>query len=134
MAVQKLESWALMERAAAALSSWIQEGYNLDRFAFLSFVGPGNNGGDGVALARLLYELDAEVAVTTWSQKSVFSPDNQKNQAFAHDLGIAFLEEEQLNPWLQKQKKPVIAIDALFGIGFKGGNALLLPPGRRMAQ
>lgn len=120
MEVQNLESWALMERAATALCEWIQQNFRLDDLVFLIVAGPGNNGGDGVALARLLYELDAEVAISIWSEKSSFSPDNEKNQTLARGLGITFLNENELHHWLQSRKKPVIAIDALFGIGFKG--------------
>jgi NAD(P)H-hydrate epimerase len=43
----------LMERAAGRLFEWIIMRYPKSR-RFIIFVGPGNNGGDGLAFARLL--------------------------------------------------------------------------------
>ena len=128
MEAGNMESWALMEDASNALSVWVQNHYRLDQEVFLIFVGPGNNGGDGAALARLLYELDAEVALSAWSENSSYSPDNEKNQGLARELGIPFLEYEHIETWVNTQKKRVIGIDALFGIGFKGNmRAYYLP-------
>ncbi|NLA49535.1 MAG: NAD(P)H-hydrate dehydratase [Bacteroidales bacterium] len=45
----------LMERAAMKLLEWYREGFSRSR-RILIFAGPGNNGGDGLALARLLEE------------------------------------------------------------------------------
>jgi ADP-dependent NAD(P)H-hydrate dehydratase / NAD(P)H-hydrate epimerase len=51
---EPITSIDLMERAAGQLLNWIRERYRRsDRFRI--FVGPGNNGGDGLALARMLY-------------------------------------------------------------------------------
>lgn len=44
----------LMERAAQRLFAWIRERYSREE-SFLLFAGPGNNGGDALAFARILY-------------------------------------------------------------------------------
>ncbi|HBH49068.1 MAG TPA: bifunctional ADP-dependent NAD(P)H-hydrate dehydratase/NAD(P)H-hydrate epimerase, partial [Bacteroidales bacterium] len=44
----------LMERAALALASWFRERFNQET-EFLLLAGPGNNGGDAWALARILF-------------------------------------------------------------------------------
>ena len=50
---EPISSVDLMERAAGQLFKWITEKYNRSG-RFLIFAGPGNNGGDGLALARML--------------------------------------------------------------------------------
>ena len=50
---EPVKSSELMERAAGKLYEWIVSRYGKGR-RFLVFAGPGNNGGDGLALARFL--------------------------------------------------------------------------------
>jgi NAD(P)H-hydrate epimerase len=59
---EPIQSIDLMERAAFALYKWFEK--SIERsYKILIFVGPGNNGGDGLALARhlLLNRYDVEV-------------------------------------------------------------------------
>ncbi|TAL58635.1 MAG: bifunctional ADP-dependent NAD(P)H-hydrate dehydratase/NAD(P)H-hydrate epimerase, partial [Bacteroidetes bacterium] len=69
----------LMERAAGQVFKWITERYGRsDRFVV--FAGPGNNGGDGLALARMLAaeRYDIEVHYVNFTDKT--SPDWGKNR------------------------------------------------------
>lgn len=50
---EPIESIDLMERAATAIFNWFRSKYHKNRRIKI-FCGPGNNGGDGLALARLL--------------------------------------------------------------------------------
>jgi len=53
IAKEPVKSIELMERAAAALYRWFES--NIEkRLRIVIFAGPGNNGGDGLALARML--------------------------------------------------------------------------------
>ena len=62
MAHEPISSRSLMERAAAAFAAWL---YNLvgSGSPLYIFCGPGNNGGDGLAAARILQEKGCEVVV-----------------------------------------------------------------------
>ena len=50
----KVSPWCLMERAADLLFQWVQQHLS-DRNSFTILAGKGNNGGDGLALARKLW-------------------------------------------------------------------------------
>lgn len=106
----------LMERAAGQVFKWITERYGRsDRFVV--FAGPGNNGGDGLALARMLAaeRYDIEVHYVNFTDKT--SPDWGKNRKR--------LEAEakiRLNNLTNTDQFPVISsgdiiIDAIFGSG-----------------
>lgn len=58
-----ISSLELMERVAAALCSALQSRFDLSRAETLILCGPGNNGGDGLVIARLLHECRASVSV-----------------------------------------------------------------------
>ena len=62
MAHEPILSIDLMERAAAKCFEWLDiHGYA--QASFTIFCGKGNNGGDGLALARMLSDKDCLVAV-----------------------------------------------------------------------
>ena len=52
----------LMERAASACTDWILQHYPSQK-SFVVFCGKGNNGGDGLAIARMLTGHGIEVSV-----------------------------------------------------------------------
>ena len=58
----KVSPWCLMERAADLLFQWIQQHLS-DRNSFTILAGKGNNGGDGLALARTLIQAGKQVTV-----------------------------------------------------------------------
>ncbi|MEL6976194.1 MAG: NAD(P)H-hydrate epimerase, partial [Bacteroidota bacterium] len=58
-----IDSDILMERAAHGIFDWINQRLKGAPNVFRIFCGVGNNGGDGIALARMLHEADFNVAV-----------------------------------------------------------------------
>lgn len=68
---EPIESINLMERAANACASWLEAHFINDR-KIMIFCGLGNNGGDGLAIARLLHQknYDIEVYIIRHSDKS----------------------------------------------------------------
>ena len=98
----------VMERAARALADTI-----LDRFPDARIIhiacGPGGNGGDGYACARLL--LDAGRAVRIFAASGAKSPDAVENAARDRSLGIPILEVREADG------APDLWIDCLYGTG-----------------
>lgn len=67
-----ISSINLMEKAAKACVEWIGINFRSAQ-KFLIFCGNGNNGGDGLAMARMLYEKGFDVEVFIDKNKKEFS-------------------------------------------------------------
>ena len=75
---EPIASIDLMERASRAFTTAFENEYRpLDRKTYI-LCGPGNNGGDGLAIARMLHEASFEVEVLL-AQFGTASPDHQEN-------------------------------------------------------
>ena len=75
---EEIPSIKLMERAAVSCFNWMVQ--NFDEFyCFKIFCGKGNNGGDGLALARLLNSIKYQVSVFIPVNDKPSSPDFEKN-------------------------------------------------------
>lgn len=112
---EPIESILLMERAA---KTFVEQLKNLTKPApccFCIFCGPGNNGGDGAAIARLMAGEGYEVKVYLPIDNSKYSKDLATNVARLKEVGIqpGFLEEIDFDNILPS----AILIDALFGSG-----------------
>ena len=111
---QHLLSVELMERAAGAFVQWFSGRFTpAEAGETLILCGPGNNGGDGLAIARLLLQGGYAVRVALLPAEK-HSPDWQHNRKHLP----AAVPVADLSP----QRPPAIArntlvIDALFGTG-----------------
>ena len=104
----------LMERAAHALTAEV-----LERYAgrtFMVFAGPGNNGGDGLAVARMLHGAGCSVAVCLIDPKGKLSPDCAENleRLRGIDVPVGKVCENFVMPSISAD---TVIIDALFGSG-----------------
>ena len=108
-----ISSINLMERAANACVDWIKQRYDSSK-VFIIFCGRGNNGGDGLAIARILLESQYRVLVYIVGEK-MGSDDFEKNldRISAISNEVYFLNPENPFPVLGSE----IVIDALFGTG-----------------
>ena len=104
----------LMERASLLCSEHIQAEHDITKFTIVC--GMGNNGGDGLAIARTLAESDCEIEVV------ILQYSNQHTEDF--DFNLARLPKSIPITWLTEtsylfnfQGKHVI--DCIFGTGFK---------------
>jgi len=105
-----ISSWDLMERAAQALFKWFLTNVDRSRSIYV-FCGPGNNGGDGLALARILHGAKFEVHIII--AKGQGSPDFERNLT----LIPAGLSPIELNEFNHRFNEEPIIVDALFGSG-----------------
>ena len=114
MQEQGITSLALMERAAQALLFWLYGQYLGGKPTdMLVLCGPGNNGGDGLALARLLHEGRLPVRVARLPAAR-YSADYQANLARLP----AGLDSQELQPENLPALQPdTLVVDALFGTG-----------------
>ncbi len=109
-----INSVELMERAATACFNWMQENYSLSR-NYLIFCGTGNNGGDGLVLARLLHNVKVKVQVYVLDHKNSKGDFNSNlDRLTSMKLKVNFIKTVKEFPVI---KKDTIIIDALFGTG-----------------
>lgn len=113
---EPIPSLQLMERAALALAAEIRSRWGAERRIYV-FAGPGNNGGDGLAVARLLGQEGYRVAVWLFNVKGMLSPDCQRNLERLRSVqGVEVTEVRQGFDFPAIHTEDVI-IDALFGTG-----------------
>lgn len=105
----------LMERAAQSCADWISEYYEDDN-VFHIFCGMGNNGGDGLALARLLADLGYRVEVQIVAHRSAGSTDFDINLKRLDDSNVTvnYINGKKEMPEVDEY---AVAIDAIVGSG-----------------
>ncbi|MFK7899875.1 MAG: NAD(P)H-hydrate dehydratase [Cyclobacteriaceae bacterium] len=110
---EQIPSSSLMERAAEQLFSWFDQ--NVDKqVPIVVFCGPGNNGGDGLALARMLWQAHYSVRVFSITDKS-YSMDNLVNQNnLPPEMEKTEIKSTEDFPELIPQE---LIVDAIFGSG-----------------
>ena len=110
--VQGIRSWDLMERAARELLKAITREFPHGEFSILC--GPGNNGGDGLALGRMLKEKGIKTQVFLLESPK-YSEDNLEKQKLLEEFEVFNLEK------LPEIWPDSIIIDALYGFGLRTG-------------
>ncbi|MBX7202333.1 MAG: NAD(P)H-hydrate dehydratase [Bacteroidia bacterium] len=116
IANQQISSDALMERAGGCCADWLLNQFGISK-PYEIICGNGNNGGDGLVIARLLTLAGAKVSI--WIFKDAErSDDNQLNLARLTALNI--VQHEMNDASLKSQVLPgAILIDAFIGSGLK---------------
>ncbi|QMU26907.1 NAD(P)H-hydrate dehydratase [Adhaeribacter radiodurans] len=113
---ENIPSLALMERAASAFVGWFENKFYTNRVQpILIFCGPGNNGGDGLAIARLLYQHHYPVQVFILPAAHTYAPDFTANlQRLPDEIIKTYLHTKTDCPEISDK---TIVVDALFGTG-----------------
>jgi ADP-dependent NAD(P)H-hydrate dehydratase / NAD(P)H-hydrate epimerase len=111
---EPVSSLDLMERASCAFVQWFVGKFPL-LDEFIVFVGPGNNGGDGLAIARMLFDggYNGKVYVVSQSLSSDAESNLRRLNEYGKNTIMKLTETSDINI----SGKNTIVIDALFGSG-----------------
>lgn len=118
-----IPSILLMENAARGVTGVILEGLQgLENPSALIVCGPGNNGGDGLAVARHLANRNVRVAIVLAAAAKSFKGDALTNLTIAQKMDLPIFEAGS-SPGVAMAAadallgEPVLVIDALLGTG-----------------
>lgn len=112
---EPVSSIHLMERAAVACAEWMKNFSDLSHKHILVFCGPGNNGGDGLAISRMLHEQKVHVIAFIPDESAKTSEDFSVNLSRARDSGVDLQFYPSFN--LDQVAENTLIVDALFGSG-----------------
>lgn len=116
MEQEPVSSIDLMERAAQRCVDWMESQKIIQQEEFYIFCGKGNNGGDGLVIARLLHQKNRPVHVFILEFGQIGTPEFQHNLQLLHSLAvnIHFLQPGIPLPVIPEN---YLVIDALLGTG-----------------
>ncbi len=118
----------LMERAGRNVAEFILHHYGPDARKAVLFVGPGNNGGDGLVIARVLCAAGWTCSVHLLKPADKFTPDARKNYQLFTDLMKTNDKAREFDAnrpdWPRRVAEDTfdadILVDAIFGTGISG--------------
>jgi len=113
---EPISSIDLMERASLSFTDCFCEKFDNSKEVLL-FAGPGNNGGDGLAIARILARMEYRVSVYLLNLKGTLSSDCLKNLhrlKSVKEIDLKVLNESSPIPLIPDK---TVIIDAIFGSG-----------------
>lgn len=111
-----ISSYDLMERAATACTRWVIDNTPRDSL-FVVLCGSGNNGGDGLAIARMLHLRSHGVKAFLLRHTAELSPDCEANLARLRKSGEELVTEVSPDTFITDIPSNIIIIDALLGTG-----------------
>jgi ADP-dependent NAD(P)H-hydrate dehydratase / NAD(P)H-hydrate epimerase len=107
----------LMENAALASVALLRREIGIRDKKFVVFCGSGNNGGDGLAVARLVHSGGGKVKIFLLGDKTKFKGAAQTNMAIMEKLPIEVLKLENAAEAKKDAAHSDLIIDAIFGTG-----------------
>ncbi len=110
---EPIESIKLMERASTAFVRWFTEKFHKEQ-RIVIFCGSGDNGGDGLAIARMLLQKMFEVTIYHVPSKDTSSNYQINEERLSH---LGFINVISKVKDISPIKSDAIIIDALFGSG-----------------
>lgn len=111
---EPVTSLKLMERAATACAEWLCTRFS-GPMEYHIFCGPGNNGGDGFAIARLLYHKGFDVNIYL-DTNAILSTDALINFERVKDIyGVEIIDFNRTEEFEFGENS--VLVDALFGTG-----------------
>lgn len=113
---EPIASIGLMERAASIFCEWFIENFDKQNTVHI-FCGQGNNGGDGLVIARILLKNGYTVQTSILKLKDKGSPDFEENLKKLKKVKKSQLKIIEKKKDIPKEIEANIIIDALFGSG-----------------
>lgn len=104
-----IPSMVLMERAALCITEELLGGA-FDLKKVVAVCGSGNNGGDGIAIARLIYLKNIDVKILFIGDEKKATDETRQQMEIARKYGIQICENADFDGC-------TTIVDALFGIG-----------------
>ncbi|MFQ5606982.1 MAG: NAD(P)H-hydrate dehydratase [Candidatus Zixiibacteriota bacterium] len=119
--VQAIESLELMENAGRGIAEAIYEDFfsAAEKKRAVIFCGKGNNGGDGLVIARYLAEMGAMATVYLVAKRGALSADARVNFDRLVDTAVKVHVIDKIGD-LPEKLMADLQIDALLGTGTKG--------------
>lgn len=111
-----ISSLNLMERAAEQCVTWMIEYLPKDAL-FIVLCGTGNNGGDGLAIARILHQKGFGVKAFLIKFTDDLSKDCKANLIRLQQIDHSLIKVVETDTFLSDIPKGVIIIDAILGTG-----------------
>ncbi len=112
----KISSYELMEKAASGCIAWISEHYPVDS-VFIVLCGSGNNGGDGLAITRMLHRQGYSAKAFLLRLSDELTEDCRKNFERLNSIEKGLVEILPQDSLIADVPEHVIIIDALLGTG-----------------
>lgn len=113
---EPISSIDLMERAATALTEAITQKWGTETHVVV-FAGPGNNGGDALAVARLMANKGYDIEVYLFNTKGELSADCRTNKERAEAMDTIRFHEISTQFVPPALTSGHLVIDGLFGSG-----------------
>jgi hydroxyethylthiazole kinase-like uncharacterized protein yjeF len=114
---EPISSIDLMERASRTFVDWFMERFPNTLKPISIFCGQGNNGGDGLAIARILQEYFYQVEIYICKIGNSSSPDFSENLKRLPSFQNIKIHQIEKNDDFPKVANQGILIDAIFGSG-----------------
>ncbi|GJM24007.1 MAG: hypothetical protein DHS20C16_04220 [Phycisphaerae bacterium] len=123
----KIPSLILMENAGRGAAEWICETYHevlqAESVKVQVICGTGNNGGDGLVIARHLHNCGCPVKVWIVGDRTRLTRDASANLSIILAMGLTIVDivdEEGVDQACESFTSQDVIVDAMLGTGFSG--------------
>lgn len=117
----EIPSIILMENAGQAIVNKLEELYpNINQMKITIVAGNGNNGGDGLVVARKLHQKGVNVVVFVINEGNTTTEDHAVNRRMLNHLPIRVFDvknEQQIKILKANLNHADLVLDAIFGVG-----------------
>ncbi len=120
----KIPSIVLMENAGLRTVEVIEEILTgVSGKSIIILVGKGNNGGDGLVIARHLINAGAAVDIFVWGKPGELTPDNLTNYEIVEKMQgnlFSLTDDDGLDKLMLSLLSADLIVDSIYGVGFTG--------------